>query len=338
MTPLPPFSRLLVSLALALTLLVSPRATRAEPPDAATQSRTLFREASEHANAGRWQRALELYRSAYASYPHATTLFNIGYSELQLGELTASLYLINRALDDAAFDPPRRLSEERRGVAEATKRDVLERLAVVNVRTSAAGLSLRVDGRVLAPVAGESPASFVPYGGALASEVPRIADGARVFVEVGERRLSLASGNQSAETTVTLRPGEPFELVWPPPPPAPAVNLSIPVAPKVPPARPPRTEAQPPKSPDADKAEGLRTAGYASLAVGGVGLLMAAVSAVVLVATDQHLDSACPAQRCPESESGAVNRYQTAAHLTNVGLVAGVAGVAVGTGLLVWSF
>jgi len=65
---------------------------------------------------------------------------------------------------------------------------------------------------------------------------------------------------------------------------------------------------------------------------------MAAVSAVVLVSTDQHLDSACPAQRCPESESGAVNRYQTAAHLTNVGLVAGVAGVAVGTGLLVWSF
>jgi len=339
-TLLPPFSRLLVALGLALTLLVGPRSARAEAPDAATQSRALFREASQRANAGEWQRALELYRAAYASYPHATTLFNIGYSELQLGELTASLYLISRALDGAAFEPPRRLSEERRGVAEATKRDLLERLAVIRVRTSAAGLSVRVDGRVLAPVAGESPASFVPYGGSLESEVPRIEDGARLLVEVGEHKLSLASGEQSAETTVTLRAGEAFELVWPPPPPisAPPVAPSVALATKPPPPRRERKETPPPKAPDTGRGEGLRTAGYASLVVGGVGLLLAGVSAAVLVATDQHLDSACPAQRCPESESGAVSRYQTAARLTNVGLVTGVAGAAVGTGLLVWSF
>jgi hypothetical protein len=78
-----------------------------------------------------------------------------------------------------------------------------------------------------------------------------------------------------------------------------------------------------------------RTAGFAALGVGAASLALALVSGIITASTDGHLEGVCDAEGvCPPDEAGAVNRRNSAARATNIGLVTGTVAAALGLSLV----
>jgi len=61
---------------------------------------------------------------------------------------------------------------------------------------------------------------------------------------------------------------------------------------------------------------------------------LALVSGIVALTTHNQLEQRCPDGECDEGESHEVDRYQTAAQLTNVGVWTGLAGGVLGVGFV----
>jgi hypothetical protein len=84
---------------------------------------------------------------------------------------------------------------------------------------------------------------------------------------------------------------------------------------------------------------GLRPWAYAAGGVGIAGMAAFAVFGLLSNSTYDDLKTACPASRggCPPGKSSEINRGQSEQTVANVGLVAGLVGLAAGTTLLVIS-
>ena len=329
----------LLSLVLVEPALAQPGEARAASDGStsaqADQARQLFREASAAAEGGQWQDALDLYRAAYALYPHATTLYNIGYCHGQLGEPARALYYTARALEPDAFEVDRRLAPERQAEARALEQLLLERVGRVSVSVDGAlPFTLRVDGAGLVP-SGMPEHSFVPQPEVTPVTDPVFAASVALVLDPGSHELALASDGRTETRSIEAVAGQAFVIHWSPAP-APAAP---PVAPTpsthaVPAtARPART-ASLDASPGPDESSVYRPLAISSFAVGGAGLGLALVSGIVVLQTKHQLDDECDGGDCPEAQSEAVNRYETAAQLTNVGLWTGVVGGALGVGFL----
>ena len=298
----------------------------------ADAARQRFREASIAAESGEWELALGLYRSAYAMYPHATTLYNIAYCYAQLGQSAHALYYTTRALDPAAFEADRRLAAERQVEAQAFQKVLLERASAVTVSVDPARpFTLRVDGTRLV-LTGTLDGSFVPDPEGSSATDPVFAARVTLHLDPGSHELVLTSDGRSFARSLDLVAGQAVSMPWSVQPAAgvPA-NPSAAVTPAH--AAPPATTSHTTIEPAAGSSI-YRPLAIGSFVAGGTGLGLALVSGIVALSTHSQLEDKCPNGQCDEDESHQVDRYQTAAQLTNVGLWTGLVGGALGVGFV----
>ena len=332
---------LLCGLAASGQALAETRPTReSSSASAADAAREKFVVAYAHAERQEWSLAREAYAEAFALYPHATTLFNLGYCRAQLGDLIGAWFEIARALASDEFEATRRLSSERRTQAEQQLEALAARLAVLQLPESAAFAQLRVNGEAPTDVGFLEPGTLLSGSPAVDSQTPSPLQPSarRVYVNPGHHEVALTRGEHSRFQEVTLAEGQAFELAeLEVEPPAPAVAG---VASKLPARAPTPTDRKAlvvPSEPPAPVAEPrpMRSAGIVALATAGAGFGLALGAGIVAARTDQHLDEVCDADHsCPPAYHDDVDRYRTAAYLTYFGVALGAAGTLTGVSLL----
>lgn len=308
----------------------------------ASEARQRFREASVAAEQGQWQAALELYRSAYALYPHATTLYNIAYCHGELGEPTRALYYTTRALEPGAFEADRRLAPEREAAARAFQQVLFERVGSVTLSVdSKHPFLLKVDGAPPVPT-GTGDGSFVPQPDAsVASEDRVFLERVTLRLDPGSHELVIVSEGRTYRRSIEVVPEQAVSIPWSlghetEPAGAAPTTVAAPPSP-APPSPAPTANAETMRAPAPVVADGSSVyypLAISSFVVGGAGLGLGLVSGIVVLTTDNHLGEACDGSACPEEEAEAVERHQTAAQLTNVGLWTGLAGGVLGVGFL----
>lgn len=148
-----------------------------------------------------------------------------------------------------------------------------------------------------------------------------------------ERQAAVEAERDRLLRAIQLSHAEPAD-----PAPEPAVTPRPPQAETPAPSnpRPSRTLGSPTptaaaETPPAGATRPYRVLGVGSLIAGGVAFTTALVSAGVLLDADAALEGKCSASGvCPTELEGTVQRYETAAVVTNAGLISGVTACALG--------
>jgi hypothetical protein len=290
-------------------------------------ARQQFSEASALAKEGEWSAALSRYRDSFALYPHATTLFNVGFCLGKLGDRLAALRVTTAALDSRGFYADRSLQPERRRVAEAQVLALQAQLAQV-IFSGGEVLAVTVDGAPTTTLDGMSPAVHVPKGATLpelagrddepVSEPPRA-----VIVLPGPHRVAVRTTRGWQSFDVSPLAGEQhhlkLDLVTVPP-------VTVPTA---------TTRAPEHAAPERRSVNWRNAAGFGALAVGGAGLGLAAVFGVMARNADAQLAEACRVDlACEPEQQDTIQRYRRSVTWANVGLIAGVVGVSAGVSIL----
>jgi hypothetical protein len=102
-------SRLAGGLIIAiLVALVLPTARAHAEPQAEQEARAMFKKANHLLETGEFQKALDLYREAYARFPSPKILINMGTALRSLGKDVEAAATYERYLGDPGADPKRR--------------------------------------------------------------------------------------------------------------------------------------------------------------------------------------------------------------------------------------
>jgi hypothetical protein len=208
---------LAAALGAALLLVAAPvRADDAQQLEA----RTLFSAGNQHLQDGDYVGALDLFRAAYARYPGARILINIGTTLRQLGRYAEAADAYEAYLHDPAAEPAKK--------AELTKvlGELDTRVAKLKVTVEGGAAQVRVDGKLVA-----KPGAVVIVR---VDPGPHVISADREGSVLTSKNVTAAAG---AQLLVELRAAPPGSSDAPPPP------SSIPV---VGAPAPPRDAAAPP--------------------------------------------------------------------------------------------
>lgn len=293
--------------------------------DTSTQSgaRERFRRASAAAQAGNWREALALYRGSVERYLHATTLSNIGYCHERLGDDAAAMRDTMRALSLGVERPDRGLDAERAAQAESALALLEARVGRIRVTSAEPGVRMRVDRLALRPTT-HAGSRLLFTDDSLAPEFALVEEPGVVVLNAGSHLVEWRTATTIHEQRVVVSAGRELELRLVEPAGAP------------PRASPPRSAPLPPQpsTPRAeDEDEAVSTWAVWSFAASGVALATGAASGAVAWSTEERLDSRCASDgSCPPSQDARVERFETAATVSNVAF--GVAALALGAGIV----
>ncbi|HEY3495114.1 MAG TPA: hypothetical protein VGK73_10530 [Polyangiaceae bacterium] len=335
--------------ALLLGAALSPRTARteeerppaAEPapssPAAREAARRLYLQGTRHIEAGECELAVAVYRRSFDLFPSRSTLVNMAHCEARLGRLVEAWLLLSRALAPSKDGAGLALSAERSASAQAEQTRLRARLPFLIVH-GPGNAELEVDGARIVPIDGsEEDFRLTPSPEAVWTSLPV---GSRIYVNPGTYRVGQRSNEVASYRELELAEGTVFGLFVATTPSASASERTVSPAPEpatspAPLAAPstawksaplaivPRTEPRP-----------YRTIGFGGLVAGGVAFATALVGVGLLLDAESELESCSPDGGCPPELDGAVARYETAAVITNVGLITGVAASAAGFGFL----
>lgn len=310
--------------ALLFTALLAPSAAHADTSDAdRATARTLAGEGQEALEKKDFTTAADRFARA-DSIIHAPTLqLGLARAQVGLGKLVAAQETYNRI--------------GREGVAASSPPTWAE--AVETARNEVASLAPRVP-QVVITVKGTSTARVTiddaPIPGA-ALGVKRPADPGTHLIRAS------AEGFAPAESSITLREGatgtvtlelKPVAVAKPPAPTVVAPPVSAP--PPIPTVGPVATPTPPPvvpTSPEAASGSTQKTLGFVALGVGGVGLVLGAVTGGLAIGKHGDLATSC-ARGCPADKLDELGSYHTLGALSTVGFIVGGVGAAAGTILL----
>jgi hypothetical protein len=307
---------------------------QSEPTETRDAAREDFRRASRLAQSGDWVSALSSYLAAHARYPHATTLYNIGYCHEKLGDFAAALRDTLASLSFETRFSDRGLAADLRERALLASRELFTKVAVVEVTPTAQDLELRIDGKPLETLSFENrllgfaaPQGIDPNFGPVRQPIQIVANAGVLRIEWrtagsgATRELSLAAGSKERlELPETLRGAEK----------SPALTAPLP-----PPASPkPASEPQPPRD---DSPTWTRPLGVGSLVLAGGAALVGVGASLVAIDTKRALDERCTSDgECPASQTDRIERFETSTTVANVGFVS--AGVLAGAGVALLVF
>lgn len=334
-----------VVLAVWLVAWLSPRVARSDPTapgvareeasssapfadSAREEARRLYLDGSREVQAGRWILARDHYRRSFGLYPAPSTLVNLALCETELGHLVEGWALLERALAlSASTGPP--LDPERRHAVQVERDRLRGRFASVRLDGSRSQ-EVSAGGASIVPVPEEPGA----YRLVAASEVAwaTLPVGSRIYVDPGVYRFARRAGDATTYYELELSEGESRRLPAPPTDKAeqPPAERTPPTGQLLVPSDGAARAAAPPRAPPS-KTRPFRGLGVGSLIVGGAALTTALVSAGVLLDADAKLRDGCsPEGACPTELAGTVERYETAAVVTNAGLISAVAAGALG--------
>ncbi|HKO50582.1 MAG TPA: hypothetical protein VJV79_22820 [Polyangiaceae bacterium] len=313
-------------------------APEAAAPATETQSgeqlaaRDDFREASRLAQRDEWAGALARYAISQARFPHATTLYNIGYCHERLGDFAAALRDTHAALTFQDRFPGRGLSDELRHQGTVALRQLESKVSTLEIIVRSDGLALRVDGhpletfveagKFLGFVASDAvQSSFTPVSGSL---LLRLNAGEHVLewrsdAGTATRRLALGTGSGERLLLPEATNGLPAAPAKPalPPVPGPASTAAASAAP----------ERRPPSG-----AGPLRPFAHATFVASGGAALLGLGAGWLALQTKRDLDAHCGANGdCAAGQADAIDRYHTAATVATIAVTSAV--VLAGAGL-----
>ncbi|HEX6274793.1 MAG TPA: hypothetical protein VFZ53_17245 [Polyangiaceae bacterium] len=304
-----------------------------ETTEARDAAREEFRRASRLAQSGDWASALTSYSVAHARYPHATTLYNIGYCHEKLGNFAAALRDTLASLRFETRFADRGLAADLRERALLASRELLAKVAVVEVSPNAPDLELRIDGRPLEALSVENRLlAFAAADGAAPSFSP-VRQPIQIVANAGAHRIEWRTegGGNTREISLTAGSTERLELPDTPrvPQKSPARTAPLPVAV---PAKPSSVAER-----DQGSSSWARTVGVGSLALAGGAALVGVGASLVAIDTQRALDEHCTRDgECPASQADRIERFESSTTVANVGFVS--AAVLAGAGVTLLFF
>jgi hypothetical protein len=286
----------------------------AQSASARENAQALYKVGNDARDARDLKTAAARYAAAYELFPTPAIAVALGKAETGLGQLIEarqtflSVERIPIKPNESSFSASAR--DEAASLAEAlTARIPAVAFRLVGVVPGTAA-TVAVDGFVLPQ---------------LALEVPiRVNPGHHVAVlTVGRRRRKVDFDASDAETREVPLPF-PEEATAVPAPPS---EASRPTSPG------PALQAR------SSRERAVRLAGYASLGIGGAGVASATAFGVLALGDRSTLQAACGTHpsTCPPSTGGTISALHRDALLSDVGIGVGIAGAAIGAGLLLWS-
>lgn len=291
-------------------------------------ARRLYLDGTRHVEAGEWALARRAYRRSFQRYPSASTLVNWAYCENQLGHLVEAWALLSSAVLPSEH-AGRGLSPDRQAAAEA-ERDRLRRRVASVVLEGVQPRQASVAGARIVPVDGVPEGyRLIPAPGTASWVL--LPAGSHIYLDPGTYRFAQRLDARVSHLTLELIEGARASLpaLTPAPTHAQRPDLAS-VAVRQAPAAGGVREVAPGR-----ESRPYRALGTGSLIASGVALTTALVSAGVLIDADSTLRRNCSSDDvCPPEVADTVSRYETAAVVTNVGLLAGVALGAVGLTVL----
>jgi hypothetical protein len=271
--------------------------------DAKATARRLAHEGIEHLEAGRADRAQEMFALAYRFVPAPTLAVLEGQALEKMGKLIEAeqRYLAAQRTRVNATSPV----AFRRAVDEATTR--LEQLESTIPRLTVSIAAHDVQTHELRVTLNEKSLPLALLG------VPQP-------VDPGEYTISVAAGELSATKTITVEQGQ-------------TASVELALAPV--------TKNEPEPSPRPLVTErvvskpGIKgIAGRVALAGGGAALAVGVVAGVIAVNKESKLSDRCTERRCPPSLHDDLDDFRTARTVSTVGYTVGATGIAAGLILL----
>src|ERR1700744_403773 len=181
----------LVTVAFAATLVAAPAA--AEAADNARDASKHFQRGVDLYNDGDFRGALVEFKKAYATWPRANVLYDIGQTEYQLLDYASALKTMERYLAET-------------GPNAAHRSDVEATVEILRGRV----------GRVALDIEGNYPGCEVSVDDAPQGTTPIDAP---ILVSVGTRKVSVSCAGRSASRRVEVAAGEVVRVELAPPPP-----------------------------------------------------------------------------------------------------------------------
>jgi hypothetical protein len=197
---------------------------RADDP-AQLEARTLFTAGNAHLQDGDYVDALNLFRAAYARYPSAKILINIGTTLRHLGRYAEAADAYDAYLHDPAAEASKKAE-----IAKALA-DLDARVGKATVAVEGGAAQIRVDGKPLGKPADGAVVRLDPG--------PHVISAERDGATIASQNVSAAPGEQ---LNVTLR-AVPVPANTPAPPPPPPVAAPPPPADTPTPPPPPKDKS-----------------------------------------------------------------------------------------------
>ena len=267
------------------------------------------------AREGQWLDALAAFERSTRLRAHPVTTYNLAYCERALGRYTRAQQLFERALSEHAKTLGGVLTDELFAQTKSYLAEIERRVARAMVSVSA-GATLTVDGHRIEKAGTSSPKAV--YIAAISESATAAPSGVfELLLDPGRHIFVVARpGSPDKVVTETFQPGERRRL-----------ELSLGDA-----------SALPAPAPAASSPAGRDyTWPIVAYGVGAAGLALGSIFGIATFNKEADLDELCPDKVCPpehQSDKDTADRY---AMISNIGFGVGIAGVGVGTFLLLSS-
>ncbi len=281
--------------------------------------------------AKRLDEALEAFRASYDIVASPNTRLMVVHVLEDLGDVVAAYWeaVATRKAADAAAAQSRRY--------KAAAKSARQELARLRARVGLVTVT------VLSAEDGDSAADEeleLTVGGKV---IDRAVWGEPIAVAPGQCEVALVASAGTATKEIGVAAGGAIEITI-----APRGQGPDPDGDPDQPPRQPGDPVRPPGGGDGtdgggtdgagDDGSGVRTTAYVFGGLGVAGMVIFAVAGSMAQSNYDELVDQCPADRCPADLEDQADTTSTQQTVANVGLIAGVAGLGIGLGLLVTSF
>lgn len=309
----------MVALAGSPVVLVSETAWAQQPSEQdIAQARQLGQQAQAAFDAGNFAESEKLWAAARNLYPVAPTLsLGLARTQAKVGKVVAAQENYNKIIREWGSNPsPPPAFAAALEAAKAEVGAVSAKVANVVISVEGAqGPNVTIDGQ----------------------PVPLVALGLKRPVDPGTHTVRAeAAGYKTAETTFQVPEGGNAEAKL-----KLEKSAEAPVVAAVPAtgAQPAGTqpEGQKPADVSVDTGKGgssNKTLAVVALGVGGVGVVVGAVTGFLALGKHSDLEGKCPNGVCPSDQQGDVDSYKTLGTISTVGFIVGAVGI--GAGVVLW--
>lgn len=316
-------------LVLPLLLCTVPRAACAEPPaeakpvtaEAKAQAQRFFQAGVSLQKTEDFEAAIAAYETSLQLFATKSALFNLANCQRAAHRYADAWNSLHRLQTE--FGPE--LVEPMSSTSLAQLEELENLTGLLTVETHPTGASIDIDGK---------PLGTAPWAAPLRVTIGHHVVQASLAGYVSKDNTVQISPKQSLALVIELDPAtaEPIQ----PEAPATATETTPGLQANPSPAPVPSAEPSLDARPSTGPSPGWRTAGWAGIALGAVGVAVGARAGLLALDVDERLGGVCEAGHCAQSSSSDVDRLERLSMSANLFIGAGAVLIATGATLVLW--